>query len=127
MAVFGARQAREEDPEQAVRAALELQCRLREGQQSSNWLPLQMRVGIHTGLVVIGPLGGTGEFAATGDTVNLANRLEQHAPEGGVLISHDTYRHVYGSFDVQRLPPLPVKGKPEPLQTYLVLGPDRGR
>jgi predicted ATPase/class 3 adenylate cyclase len=121
MAVFGARHAHEEDPEHAVRAALEMQSALSEGQKLNNWLPLQLRVGIHTGLVVVGPLGETGEFAATGDTVNLANHLEQSAPDGGVLISHDTYRHVYGSFDVQSLPPLSVKGKSDPLQTYLVV------
>jgi len=121
MAVFGSRHARENDPDHAVRAGLEMQKALREGQQGANWQPLLMRVGVHTGLVVVGPLGLTGEFAAIGDTVNLASRLEQSAPPGGVLISHDTYRHVYGSFDVERLPPLSVKGKPEPLQTYLVL------
>jgi predicted ATPase/class 3 adenylate cyclase len=121
MAVFGAAQAREDDPQQAVRAGLEMQSALSEGQQGGNWLPLRMRVGIHTGLVVVGPLGNTGEFAATGDTVNLANRLEQNTPPGRVLISHDTYRQVYGSFDVQSLPPLSIRNRPEPLQTYLVL------
>jgi predicted ATPase len=80
-----------------------------------------MRIGIHTGLVVLGPLGRTGEFAATGDTVNVANRLQESAPVGGVLISHETYRHVYGSFDVQNQPPLTLKGKAEPFQTYSVL------
>ena len=98
-----------------------MQSALSEGQQGGNWLPLRMRVGIHTGLVVVGRLGDTGEFAATGDTVNLANRLEQNAPPGGVLISHDTYRQVYGSFDVRSLPPLAIKNRPETVQTYLVL------
>ena len=121
MALFGATQAREDDPQQAVRAGLEMQSALSEGQQGGNWLPLRMRVGIHTGLVVVGRLGDTGEFAATGDTVNLANRLEQNAPPGGVLISHDTYRQVYGSFDVRSLPPLAIKNRPETVQTYLVL------
>jgi predicted ATPase/class 3 adenylate cyclase len=121
MAVFGARQAREDDPAQAVRAALAMQVTLGEMQGGGAPPPLQMRIGIHTGLVVVGPLGATGEFAATGDSVNLANRLEQGAPVGSVLISHDTYRQVYGLFDVQGLPPLAVKGKSEPLQAYLVL------
>lgn len=121
MAVFGAKQAREEDPERAVRAALAMQAGLGQAQHGGAPSPLQMRIGIHTGLAVVGPLGGTGEFAATGDTVNLANRLEQNAPTGSVLISHDTYRLVYGLFDAQALPPLTVRGKSEPLQTYLVL------
>src|SRR5205807_191045 len=89
MAVFGAKQAREEDPEQAVRAALAMQSCVGQVQDAGARLPLQMRIGIHTGLVVVGPLGDTGEFAATGDTVNVANRLEQSAPVGGVLISQD--------------------------------------
>src|SRR5437588_5227931 len=121
MAGFGARQAGAEDPVQAVRAALAMQSVV-SGRRPEVLQPeLQMRIGIHTGLVVVGPLGATGEIVATGDTVNLANRLEQNAPLGGVLISHHTYRLVYGHFDVQALPPLTVKGRTEPIQTYLVL------
>lgn len=121
MAVFGARQAREDDPEQAVRTGLAMQKCLGQLQNTGAAPQLKMRIGIHTGPVVLGPLGRTGEFTATGDTVNLSNRLEQHAPLGGVLISHDTYRQVYGLFNTQALPPLAVKGKAEPIQTYLVL------
>jgi tetratricopeptide (TPR) repeat protein len=55
-----------------------------------------------------------------GDAVNLAARMEQNAPPGGILISHDTYRHVRGVFDVLPQEPLVVKGKREPVQTYLV-------
>jgi ABC-type oligopeptide transport system substrate-binding subunit len=55
-----------------------------------------------------------------GDTVNLASRLEQKAPPGGILISHDTYRHVRGVFDVLAQEPLLVKGRAEAVQTYLV-------
>jgi predicted ATPase len=55
--------------------------------------------------------------------VNLANRLEQNAPAGGILVSHDTFRHIYGLFDLQALPPFTVKGRPEPVQTYLIFRP----
>jgi class 3 adenylate cyclase/tetratricopeptide (TPR) repeat protein len=120
MAVFGARQAREDDPVQAVRAALAMQAAVArppvgEGQA------LQMRIGVHSGVVVVGPLGGGDEMAATGDAVNLANRLEQNAPLGAVLISQETYRLVYGYFNMEAQPPLALKGRTEPLQTYLVL------
>jgi class 3 adenylate cyclase/predicted ATPase len=121
MAVFGANQAREEDPVQAVRAALDMQASVKEFALESTLAPLQMRIGIHTGLAVVGPVSNLGELAVTGDTVNLASRLEASAPTGGVLISHDTYRHVHGFFDVQTLPPFEVKGRPEPVQTYVVL------
>ncbi len=121
MALFGGRQAREEDPVQAVRAALALQACVGEVSPGGPPSPLQMRIGIHTGMVALSPADPAGERIATGDTVNLASRLEQNAPTSGVLISHDTYRHVYGSFDLQVLPPLTVKGKTDPIQTYLVL------
>jgi class 3 adenylate cyclase/tetratricopeptide (TPR) repeat protein len=121
MAAFGAKQAREEDPLQAVRAALAMQASLKQFALESTVAPLQMRIGVHTGLAVVGPLGSLGEFAVTGDTVNLASRLESSAPTGGVLVSHDTYRHIHGFFDVQTLPPFEVKGRPEPVQAYVIL------
>jgi predicted ATPase/class 3 adenylate cyclase len=121
MAVFGAIQAREEDPTQAVRAALAMQASVKQLASESTVAPLQMRIGIHTGLAVVGPLSSLGEFAVTGDTVNLASRLEASAPTGGVLVSHDTYRHIHGFFDVQTLPPFEVKGRPEPVQAYIIL------
>jgi predicted ATPase/class 3 adenylate cyclase len=121
MAVFGAKQAREEDPAQAVRAALAMQASVKQFALESSVAPLQMRIGVHTGLAVVGPLGSLGEFAVTGDTVNLASRLQVSAPTGGVLVSHDTYRHIHGLFDVQTLPPFEVKGRPETVQAYVIL------
>jgi predicted ATPase/class 3 adenylate cyclase len=121
MAVFGAKQAREEDPSQAVRAALAMQASLRRMPAETSAASLEMRIGVHTGLAVVGPLGVSGEFTVTGDTVNLASRLQASAPVGGVLVSHDTWRHIHGLFDVKKLPPFEVKGRPEPVQTYLVL------
>ncbi|MGB8643813.1 MAG: AAA family ATPase, partial [Anaerolineae bacterium] len=134
LAFFGAQTASESDPENALRAALEIQ-RVRSwggGEQTGPAAPgatsqspgpkLELRIGIHTGLVVVGELGGVAhkEFTATGDAMNLAARLQSAAPPGGVLISHDTYRQVRGVFDVTPQPPLTVKGKSEPIRTYLV-------
>ena len=123
MAVFGAKQAREEDPVQAVRAALDMQAAVKHFSTGVTASPLQMRIGVHTGLAVVGPLGGQGEFTVTGDTVNLASRLQASAPIGGVLVSHDTYRHIHGVFDVQTLAPFEVRGRPEPVQGYVILRP----
>ncbi|MGH2403307.1 MAG: ATP-binding protein, partial [bacterium] len=121
LALFGAQRASEHDPEHAIRAGLAAHAAV-AGVRTSH--PLQIRVGIHTGLVVIGELGSEAkkEFAAIGDATNLAARLQTAAPPGGVLVSHDTYRHVRGVFNVTPQPPLTVKGKQEPVQTYLVRG-----
>jgi class 3 adenylate cyclase len=119
MALWGADQAREDDPEQAVRAALALQGEL-AAFRAERALTLPMRIGVNTGPVLLGAVGSTHEFTAMGDAVNLASRLEHAAPVGGVLISHDTFRHIRGLFDVQPQPPLTVKGKREPVQTYVV-------
>ena len=73
----------------AIQAAIIHFCRTRGAK-------LAMRIGVNTGPVVLGAVGTTGEFTAMGDTVNLASRLEHAAPVGGVLIGHDTYRHVRG-------------------------------
>ncbi len=83
-------------------------------------LRLAMRIGVNTGPVVFGAVGTTAEFTAMGDAVNLAARLEAAAPVGEILISHDIYRHVRGLFDVQPLGPMNVKGKAEPVQTYII-------
>ncbi|HEX8819099.1 MAG TPA: adenylate/guanylate cyclase domain-containing protein [Archangium sp.] len=119
MALWGADGAREDDPEQALHAALDIQ------DQLSSLLAgppegLRMRIGVHTGPVLLGVVGSLGELTVMGDTVNTASRLEQAAPEGGILISHATYRHVSGTFESESLAPLKLKGKQEPLQVYRV-------
>lgn len=119
MALWGVDEAREDDPEQAVHAACQMQTAVATFAQSRQ-LPLQMRIGLHTGLVLLDQIVSTGEFTAIGDTVNIASRLEHAAPAGGIFISHDTYRHVAALFDVETQPPLTVKGKSEPLQAYRV-------
>jgi class 3 adenylate cyclase/tetratricopeptide (TPR) repeat protein len=120
MALWGAERAHESDPEQAIRAALAMQAELRAFAETQAH-PLQMRIGLNTGPVLLGTIGTTQEFTAMGDTVNLASRMEHAAPIGGILITHDTYRHVRGLFDVQPQAPIQVKGKAEPVQTYIVL------
>jgi class 3 adenylate cyclase/predicted ATPase len=121
MALFGTPTAREDDPERAIRAALEMQAALSSFLLDENGQPrLRMRIGINTGPVLLGAVGTTGEYTAMGDAVNLASRLEHAAPIGGILISHDSYRHVRGIFDVAAQTPISVKGKTEPIQVYIV-------
>ncbi len=119
LAFFGAQGSHEQDPENAIRAALEAQTAVAKLDRAN---PIRIRIGIHTGLVIVGELGAElhKEFSATGDAMNLAARLQSAAPPGGILISDDTYRYVRGVFDVTPQPPRTVKGKREPLQTFLV-------
>ena len=78
-----------------------------------------VRVGIHTGPVLLG--GGVDEEGTIrGLTVNVAARMEQTAPVGTLRISQDTWLQVRGSFACESQPPLQVKGRDEPILTYLV-------
>ncbi|MBK9050714.1 MAG: tetratricopeptide repeat protein [Chloroflexi bacterium] len=123
MALWGVDTAQEDDPEQAVRAALAMQQAIRHWSTEPGipaGMDFAMRIGLNTGPVLLGQVGSTGEFTALGDTVNTASRLEASAPVGGVLISHDTYRHVRGIFDVQPQNLLAVKGKSGSLRVYVV-------
>lgn len=118
MAVWGAASTREDDPERAVRAALAMQQELQRPRSGDQ---LMMRVGLNTGPVYLGAVAGSDEFTAIGDTVNVASRMQEAAPLGGVLVTHDTYRHVRGVFDVEALDPALVKGKAGPIRVYLVI------
>jgi len=120
MGLWGAPMAREDDPERAVAAALAMQQALAELSPAGTDNPLQMRVGLNTGPVLLGTVGTTDEYTAIGHTVNLASRLESAAPPGGVLISHETYVLVSGLFNVVALEPIAVKGVAEPVLTYQV-------
>jgi class 3 adenylate cyclase/tetratricopeptide (TPR) repeat protein len=127
LAFFGAPITHEDDPQRAVLAALEIQegikpyaedIRLRHG------LEFGLRVGINTGLVVVGEIGSDlrMEYTAIGDAINLAARMEQTAQVGTIQITSETYKLVAPFFEVQSLGGLEVKGKSEPVQTYRVLG-----
>src|SRR5207248_7459034 len=88
MAVFGAPVAHEDDPERAVRAALEIRDWVREETE------IQVRIGVNTGeaLVLLGARPAQGEGMAAGDVVNTAARLQAAAPVNGVLVGELTYR-----------------------------------
>ena len=119
LAAFGTEFSSERDPERGIKAALEI---ISDLPALDIETPLQMRAGVHTGLVVMGDLGSYAkrEFTASGDAMNLAARLQSSAPANGVAISHDTYRYVRGLFDMTPQAPFKVRGRQEPLRTYLV-------
>ncbi|HEY89307.1 MAG TPA: tetratricopeptide repeat protein [Thermoflexia bacterium] len=118
MSLWGVNQVRENDPERAIYAALDMQTEV-AAFRGEHDVQLALRVGLNTGPVLLGEII-PGEFTALGSTVNLAARMEHAAPVGGILISYDTYRHVRGVFNVLPQEPLMVKGKSQPVQTYVV-------
>ena len=134
LAFFGAPQAHEDDPQRAVLAGLGIINGIRhfaqQFEQDYGW-EFNVRVGINTGPVVVGEVGGgqSGEYTAMGDAINLAARMEQTAAPGTVQIAEETYRLIAPLFDVWDLGGIEVKGKDEPVQAYRVLGlePQPGR
>jgi tetratricopeptide (TPR) repeat protein len=130
MALFGAPVAHEDSPRRAVHAALGIQRALRayaEELQAQRGLALQMRIGLNTGLVVVGKIGDDlrMDYTAVGDTTNLAARLQQMARPGSVLVSEATHRAVGSFFETLDLGEMPVKGH-TPVRAFEVLRP-RGR
>jgi class 3 adenylate cyclase/tetratricopeptide (TPR) repeat protein len=130
MALFGAPIAHEDGPRRAVHAALGIQRALREysrALQAERDLALQMRIGINTGLVVVGKIGDDlrMDYTAVGDTTNLAARLQQLARPGSVVIGVATHRLVAGFFETLDLGEVAVKGR-APTRAFEVLRP-RGR
>ncbi len=127
LAFFGAPQAHEDDPQRAVLAGLGIingiQPFIHQFEQDYS-LAFNVRVGINTGPVVVGEMGGgqSGEYTAMGDAINVAARMEQTAAPGTVQIAEDTYRAIAPLFDVWDLGGIAVKGKDEPVQAYRVLG-----
>jgi class 3 adenylate cyclase len=124
LAYFGYPQAREHDAERAVRAGLNLV----EGVPklaTNAGSPLQVRIGIATGLVVVGDLIGSGaaqEQAVVGETPNLAARLQALAEPGAVVIAASTRRLTGGLFDYRDLGTTALKGFAENVPTWQVLG-----
>lgn len=116
---FGYPRAHEDDADRAVRAALEIQRRLGEGIGAAG--RVRARIGIHTGLVVVGEIGNEArhETLALGSPTNIAARIHGLAEEGGVAISEATYRLTAGVF-VRDLGLCKLKGLDETLRIYAV-------
>ena len=127
LAFFGAPIAHEDDPERAILAGLAITREIRPyaDQVKRKWgVDLDVRVGINTGLVVVGEFGSDMrlEYTAMGDAVNLAARMEQNAEPGTVLVSEHTHDMVEPLFDFQDRDTITVKGKEDPVAVYRVLG-----
>jgi predicted ATPase/class 3 adenylate cyclase len=128
MAVFGLPRLHEDDALRAVRAAWEMQRTLERINRDleSGWgVTLANRIGVNTGEVVAGD-PTSGQRLVSGDTVNVAARLEQAAPEMGILIGASTLRLVRSAVEVEHVEPLALKGKSELVAAFRLLAA-RGR
>jgi len=122
---FGAPVAHEDDPERAVRCGLDMVREIdgvRGEAHAQHSVPLQVRVGINTGPVVVGMVGGdiAQEYTAMGDAVNIAARMQAAAPPGGVLITAATHKFVAPLVEATDAGPLELKGKTEPVYAFHV-------
>lgn len=127
LAFFGAPIAHEDDPERAIMAGLEMvrAARPYAREVEQEWgIEFDLRVGINTGLVVVGEVGSDlrVEYTALGDAVNVAARMEQTAAPGTVQITESTQRLVHDLFEFEVLEPVVAKGKAEPVAAYRVIG-----
>ncbi len=128
MALFGAPVAHEDDAERAVSAAYAMQRaaeRFSESLEAETGLRLRVRIGLNTGLVVAGAIGGDQkrDYTVMGDAVNLAQRLESQAEPGSILVSGQTYRLTSHAFSFQSARKLFVKGRQEAVYAYELKGP----
>jgi class 3 adenylate cyclase len=129
LAYFGYPRAHEDDARRAVRAGLNIVAAMRtsnaeRARSNKTAVSLKVRLGIHTGLVVVGEMGG-GEFrepdAIVGDTPNTAARLQEQAEPDSVVISAATYQLVRGLFDCESLGARSLKGLSNPVPLYRVI------
>jgi class 3 adenylate cyclase/tetratricopeptide (TPR) repeat protein len=123
MALFGVPDAIQDAPKQAVNAAIEMRKRIAETPLPEGRGSLVLGVGVNTGLVIAGELGGRvhRDFTVMGDTVNLAARLKEASSAGEILVGPET--NLYTRADFEFAPPrlLNLKGKRKPVAAYSVL------
>ncbi|MFE0170881.1 adenylate/guanylate cyclase domain-containing protein [Streptomyces sp. NPDC059002] len=137
MAVFGIPAVREDDALRAARAALDILAAVRtfgDDALDAHGVRVAVRIGIHTGEVVTSGAADAGHALVSGEVVNVAARLEQHAPTGEILVGADTHRLIAPAAETVPVPPLTVKGKRDPVPAWRLVsvgsprhGASRGR
>ena len=133
MALFGAPIALEDAPQRSIRSALSIHQEMNRFseriKQERGFPPLKMRIGIHTGPVIVGTLGNDlrVEFNAVGDTINLASRIQGLADPGTTYVTEDTFKCTEGFFRFEALGRKEIKGKEKPVSVYQVIAPSTRR
>jgi class 3 adenylate cyclase/tetratricopeptide (TPR) repeat protein len=125
LAVFGIPQAHEDDPERAVRAALAVResfVSFTERVQGRHGADVGLRIGVNTGEVVAGrEAAARGELMVSGDAVNVAARLQQHAAPGEVLVGQRTQAATSRAITYGEHEPLEAKGKTAPVAAWVAV------
>ena len=127
LAIFGAPVAHEDDPDRAVRAAMQMHSSLERFSRSQldRDGELQLRIGVNTGEVLVGSVAGTADYTALGDVVNLASRLQSLAPPGSVYIGDGTAALLSVEILREQLADVTVRGREQVEQVWNVLGRQR--
>jgi adenylate cyclase len=125
MALYGAPISKGNDAVSCVNSAVQIQKMLIELNRDAairRWPELRVGIGINTGIVTAGNIGSPRrlDYTVIGDTVNTASRLMSNAAAEQILISESTAQELGNKFDLERLPPLLVKGRSEPVQVFQV-------
>ena len=123
MVLFGAPAAHEDDPERALRTALEMMDAIATFNRAHG-TNLDLHIGINSGRVIAGKVGTQNrrDYSVMGDAVNLAARLEDASPDGEIFVGPNTYGQTAALFDFEKLPPLNLKGKEAAVQVYRLTG-----
>ena len=127
LAFFGAPIAHEDDAQRAILAGLDILNGIRPFREKvlkRYHLDFNLRVGINTGLVVVGGVGSDlfMEYTALGDAINIAARMEQTAQPGTIQIAEDTYKKVAHLYEFEPVEDIAIKGKQTPIKVFRVLG-----
>jgi hypothetical protein len=132
MALFGAPLAHEDHAQRACFASLRIQRAMKdysEEMRAKFGFEFKLRIGLNSGLVVVGSIGNDlrMDYTADGDTVNLAMRMESMAVPGNIQISENTYRLIKEYFDCEDLGLASVKGKKESQRIFKLNKPSKVR
>lgn len=128
VAFFGAPVAHEDDPDRAVKAALEMVAAIDEFARqlkATHGIDFRIRAGINSGPVVVGNVGTDlrYEYTALGDAMNVAARMQAAAKPGSVLITASTHRLVEDAFETEDMGEIAVKGRTDRVHAFRVLAP----
>ena len=123
LALFGAPVAHEDDPDRAIRAALQMHTSLAAfvAEHSELTRPIELRVGINSGEVLFGRVGGTDDYTVMGDVVNVASRLEALAPPNGTYVGDSTAALTSAAIILEPVDDFDVRGRQQREKVWQVL------